>query len=88
MPEKSQGHQYDRVVIPNIVFLTASSKLREEPGWMRIGANFKLGNSRVFKVRSTRHCRADNKFKENLIIKKIHIRLSQHTSSFGDTMNR
>lgn len=50
MPEKSKGHQYDKINIPNIALLTASSVLRYESSIKQLGANVFLTGSKAFKV--------------------------------------
>lgn len=50
MPEKSKGHQYDKIILPNIALLTASSVLRYDSKWMQLLANGFLTGSKPFKV--------------------------------------
>lgn len=50
MPEKSKGHQYDKIILPNIALLTASSVLRHEAHWKQLLANGLLTGTKAFKV--------------------------------------
>lgn len=49
-PEKSKGHQYDKIMFPNIVLLTASSVLSRTSQFTQGMASFLLSEHKAFKV--------------------------------------